>query len=276
MPNSLYAGEIVYDDFNSHALRGDGHSIIVGGERRLFSRTRPPMSANPRDFSVKFEDVAETIPRDEWGDRIKEQLEKMARVSDFQDFPPHDQRDGPLCWANGPAHAMTTVRVMQGAPYVEMSAASVAVPISGGHQGGWEGDALKYGAKYGFVSSLLWPNTSTDRSLMRNEACQLDRENHKNMEWIDLGNRFENYATAALNVWPGAVAYNDWSHVVSVCDLVLLDDGHFALRIRNNSGKWGAANRFGQYGYAVFREGARTHGCPDSGFGLRVVTSSIK
>ena len=269
----LFPGETVYDDSNSAELIGDGESVEVGGEKRLLSRMPPPMGASTAGFATEFSAVLTAIPRGEWSARLKEQLELESRVSDWQNFPSYDQNGLPTCWANGPCAALSTIRVMMGLPYVQISSCSVAVPISGGSRGGWEGDALEYLAKYGGVPVDLWPNNSTNRSLMSDAACQASRENFKAIEWIDLGNRFENYATAALLGYPMAVAYNDWSHVVMICDLVEIEPGSFGLRIRNNwSEAWGVANKWGYKGYATFREGARSHGCPSSGYGTRQAT----
>jgi hypothetical protein len=271
----LFANETVYDDANSKELYGDGEVVFAGGDRRLLARIAPPANESTKGFATPFASSGiAKIPRSEWSARLKEQIRLECRVSDYQNFPPHDQNGLPTCWANGPAHAATTMRVMQGLRYVELSSCSVAVPISGGHRGGYEGRALAYAAKYGFVSCKLWPNNSTNRSLMSNAACQADREHYKCLEWIDLGNDFEAYMTCAILGLPMAVAYNDWRHVVSLSDGVEIEGGSFGLRIRNNWGRWGAANKYGFYGYAVFREGQRQHGIPSSGFALRQVTSS--
>lgn len=266
----LFQGETVYDDSNMASLMGDGTKVFAGGEDRWLSRLPPPMGADLNAFSTPFEAAFTQFPESEWDDRLDEQLKNEARVSDYQNFAPYDQDGLPTCWANGPAAALSTMLVMMGFPYRQVSACSVAVPISGGHRGGWEGDALDYLAKNGGVSVDLWPNNSTDRRLMNDSACQADRANHKALEWINLGRDFRNYMTAALMGWPMAVAYNDWSHVVMLCDGVRLDtSAKYGLRIRNNWGDWGAKNKFGYYGYAVFARNARQHGCPSSGFALR-------
>lgn len=272
----LFKNEIVFDDSNSAELIGDGATVNAGGERRLLSRLPPPMGATTAGFATEFSAVLKPFARSDWSAMIKEQLEIEARVSDWQNFPSYDQNGLPTCWANGPCAAFSTLRVMMGLPYVQVSSCSVAVPISGGRRGGWEGDALEYLAKHGGVSVDLWPNNSTDRRLMTDPACVADRANYIATEWVDLGGKFENYVTAALLGYPMAVAYNDWSHVVMLCDVVEIEPGSFGLRIRNNwSEKWGAKNKFGFGGYAVFREGARQHGRPSSGFALRAVKPSI-
>jgi hypothetical protein len=156
-----------------------------------------------------------------------------------------------------------------------MSGMSVAVPISGGTSPGYEGAALQYSAKNGWVRSSLWPNRDNSRRYMSDAACQADRENHKALEWVDLGNDYNKFATACLLNWPIAVAYNDWSHVVMICDLVEIEPGSFGLRIRNNWGdSFGAKGRFGFGGYAVFREHGGAHSRPSSGFALRQQTAA--
>lgn len=272
----LFAAEKVYEpDQDYPELTGDGHSVIVGGEQRLLSRIPPPLGADMSGWSIPWLQAGiDKIPRSEWSARLAEQVEKQSRVSDFQNFPPHDQDGLPTCWANGPAHAATTQRVIQGLPYVELSSNSIAVPISGGRSGGWEGEALKYAVKHGFASVALWNNNDLNRRLNTDPNVIADRENYKPLEWVDCGNDYDAYVTCALLGMPMAVAYNDWSHVVSLSDAVEIEPGSFGLRIRNNWGAWGAENRFGFKGYAVFREGQRSHGRPSSGFALRQVTSA--
>jgi len=175
------------------------------------------------------------------------------------------------CWANGPAQAMTIMRRIQHLPHKQISAASFAVPISGGHSGGWEGNALKYAAEHGGVSTDLWPNYSCDGSLQNRPEVIADRPKHKALKWVDCGSVFERYMAMCLLTRPGAFAYNWMSHVMCMCDGVEIEPGSFGLRVRNSWGEWGAKNDLGFAGFAVYREG---HGTPDSGFHLLQVTAS--
>ena len=272
----LWKNERPLTDAECQELIGDGDSVIANGERRLLSRIKPPVDNDTTGFATPFaKSGIEKIPRHEWDARLKEQVELCTRVSDFQNFPSHDQDGIPTCWGNGPAHAATTQRVIQGLNYVEMSANSVCVPISGGRRGGYEGSALAYAAKHGFASVKYWANNDLNKSLMNDPQVQADRKRHVPLEWIDCGNDFDAYMTIALLTIAGAVAYNDWSHVISTADGVLIEKGSYGLRPRNNWGdRWGSKNKYGFGGYVLFREGQRTHGCPDSGFGLRQMTSS--
>lgn len=260
----------VIDDGNWKLLVGDGDKVDASGETRLLSAIPKPAGHDTREYSLPFSSAFKTIPRSEWSARIKEQKEKRMRVSDFQKFDPHNQGSLPTCWANGPAHAFTTTRVIQGNPLVYISGCSLAVPISGGHSGGYEGDALNYLVKHGGVSVDIWPNTSTNRSLTTDPRCQENRKNHFALESFECDG-FDEFATAALLGLCGAVAYNWWSHVISTADLVEIESGSFGFMQRNNWGDWGSKNDYGFSGYTTMREG---RGTPSSGFMFRQVTSA--
>lgn len=250
----------VYDGSNFHELIGDGTSVVAGGERRL-------LSAIPRQrgrlCGAMFSSQIPLIPRENWSALIKLQKLKKRRISDFQNFKPHDQNGLPTCWANGPAHAFTTMRVIQGLPLVYMSACSAAVPISGGHSGGNEADAGDLSVSRGWASQDVWSNNDTSRSLDSNAAVIESRKHHTAPLILDLGSNFDAYATAALLELPFAVAFNWWSHVISGGDLVELSSGKFGITFRNNWNGWGDKNDLGFDGYVTMAEG---HGTPDSGF----------
>lgn len=249
----------VYDGSNFHELIGDGTSIIAGGERRLLSAM--PRQAG-RLCGAPFRSSIPVIPRSEWSQRIKDQQAKRRRISDFQNFAPHDQNGLPTCWANGPAHAFTTLRVIQGLPLVYMSACSAAVPISGGHSGGNEADAGDYSVKYGWASQSVWANNDTSRSLNSAPTVIESRKHHTAPLILDL-NGFDEFATACLLELPFAAAFNWWRHVISGGDLVEPSPGRFGIMFRNNWGDWGDKNDLGFPGYVTMAEG---HGTPDSGF----------
>ena len=274
MKGALYRNEVVYDSHNSSHLSGDGVKVHAAGEVRLLSRTPEPPGHNRLAYSAPFESAFPIIPRSEWSARCKEQLEQKRRTSDFQNFPPHNQGSNPTCWANGPAHAATTQRVIQGLPYVELSADSVALVGASGHAGGFEGNAFKWASERGWCSTDVWANNLADKSLLNDPKCNENRKHHVALELLDLGSDIDKFATACLlNLGIGG-ASNSWSHVTMVCDLVEIEPGSFGFRHRNNWGNWGASNDYGQPGYAVFRIGA-PHCCTDSGWAIRQITSSI-
>lgn len=272
----------VYDDSNFQELLGEHSTKIngvefrvveAGGDRRILSRVptisgRKMMAAAP-PYAGSFP----VFPRNEWSARIKDQKARKRRISDFQNFAPHDQNGLPTCWANGPAHAGTTMRVIQGLPLVYWSACSAAVPISGGHSGGDEWDAGTYFRDHGAASQAVWPNNDTDRSLNSDQKVIADRPHHVMVQIYRLGS-FDEFMSAALMDIPMtfAVAFNWWSHVISGGDALEIEAGSYGMMYRNNWGNWGDKNDLGQPGYITMREG---HGTPDSGFCIGPVTSSL-
>lgn len=272
MKGALYKGEVVYDSHNFKSLMGDGKVVVANGEPRLLSRTPPPKGHDRRAYSTPFSDSFETIPRSEWSARLKEQLERKSRTSDFQTWPALDQNGTPQCWSNGVAGAAATCRVIQGLPYVQLSPASVAVPISGGNQGGFEGDAVRYGREHGWAPSTLWPQHSCER-LNGDSRVIESRKKFMLLEVYDLGDDFDKLGTACLLNMPCVAAYPDWSHVTEICDLVEVEPGSFAGRGKNSWGNgWGSRNDAGSGGYFIFRENSGPHCRPEGIFALRQVT----
>ena len=260
----------IFDDSNFEELIGDGSTIVVNGVHRMLSRTPKPMGHDTRKYSAKFGDRIPLIPRSEWPDRIAEQKAKKMRVSDHQRFEATNQGNLPTCWAAGTCHTFTTMRAMQGLSPIMLSPCSLAVPISGGHSGGYEGDAVEYFTKHGGVRESLWGATDTSRRLMNDAACVADRELFIAEETLELEG-FDQFATAWLLGFPTVDAYDFWSHVVMGADLLELERGSFGTLQRNNWGHWGEKNDAGFDGYLVMREGK---GTPSSGFMFRQVSSS--
>lgn len=261
----------VYDDSNYKELIGDGKTVEFAGETRLLSAMPKPFGHDTRRYSMKFSEKFPLIPRSEWSARIKEQREKKARVSDYQKFRSTNQGSRPTCWAAGPSHSVTTMRVMQGLPLQFMSPCAIAVPISGGNRGGYEGEAFEKYATDGGVREELWGPTDGNSRLDDNPEVQADRLRHKVLEIYEC-ETFDDWATAALMPFPGAMAYNWWSHVISNGDLIEIEKNSFGLRNRNNWGDdYGDKNDYGFGGYLDMREG---RGTPSSGFVIRQVTSS--
>lgn len=268
---TLFAGEKIYDDYNYHELIGNGQEVMVNGERRFLSRTPKPPGHDCGAYSEPFSKHFGTYPRSEWSALLKDQAIREGRVSDLCDFEPNDQDGLPTCWSQGPAQAASTFRRKMGLPFVRMSACSTAVPISGGHSGGYEGDALSFAAKYGWASVDIWPENNTDRRLIQDPRVAADRQNFIALQWLEIST-WDEWVTACIMQLPGAFAYNWMSHVMMSSDIVEIEANSFGLRVRNSWGRWGAPNKYGFYGFNVYREG---RGTPDSGFVLCQMTSSI-
>lgn len=270
---SLFRGEKVYDspeDF-FRDYPSDGAEIVINGERRLLSRKPRPEGHDSSGYCRrKFGDVFPVIPRSDWSARIKEQIELRSRISDYCDFKPPDQDGLPTCWAIGTCHGLAIKRRTQRLPFKPISGCSIAVPISGGHSGGYEGEAVAYIVKHGAASTDTWPENDTRRSLNTDPAVVADRLNHKIEGAIEV-NGTDEWASACLLTLPGTFAYNWMSHVMTMCDLVEIEKNSFGFRPRNTWGDWGAKNDLGFYGFNTYREG---HGTPDSGWIYEQVTNS--
>lgn len=261
----------VFDDTNWQELIGDGSEIVVGGERRLLSAMPKPEGHDTRVYSKAFGAEVPTIPRSEWSARVKELTELKAHTSQIQTWDSDNQGSYPTCWAAGTCAAYATARVRMGLPYIRFSAMALAVPISGGNSGGYEGDAVEYLTKYGGVPVELWGYT--ERVNKSNDPqVQAARTRFKSLESYECDG-FDEFATACLLGFPCTVSYNWWRHVVMICDLVEIEAGSWGFRIRNNWGPWQDSNEHGKSGYAVFREGK---GTPSGGFAFRQTTATEK
>lgn len=262
----------VYDEHNVRELVGDGNSVVVGNQRYYLSRQPPPPAEAARRKAM-FKEQMKLIPRSEWPARIKAQAAARARVSDYCNFPAYDQKSTNYCWINGPCQAFTIARLQMGLPYRRISSASIGGPITGyKNVGGWELDGIVGLTNIGATTEDAWPNAAINRAY-NTEAVALDRENYKAIEWVEL-ETFDEFATACLEGFPCAVAYNWWRHVVVLCDLVELGPNRYGFLIRNSwSDAWGAKNELGYGGFAILAEGK---GTPSSGFMLRQVRPSAK
>lgn len=266
---SLFSNEIVYDDSNYKQLCGDGKTVKVGNESFLLARTPPPHGYSSEGFSKPYGDSFTKIPRSEWPDRIKEQIRLKSRVSDHIDFEQFYQNGLPTCWAICTAQAATATLRIAGQPYRKLSGCSLAVPISGGHRGGYEGNSVELGVKRGIATVETWPENNTD-DLDDDPRVIEDRKNNQILDCYSLGDDFDMWATMCLNTQCGPFAYDWMSHCMMVCDLVEIEKDSYGLRVRNTWKPWGAKNELGFDGFAVYREG---RGTPDSGYVIRSMTS---
>lgn len=262
---------LIIDESNWRTQIGDGKSVTVAGEKFSLSWQPPAAGHNSRAYSKVFGAEVPTIPRSEWSARIKEQAARKRRISDHQRWQCDNQGSFPTCWSAGTCQAYSTARVMSlgMSSYVRISAMSLAVPISGGRSGGYEGDAVSYLTKHGGVDVKLWGYT--DPSRKSGPEIEANRLLHKSLESYECDG-FDEFATALLLGYPCTVSYNWWSHVVMLTDLVEIESGSYGLRIRNNWGEgYGDKGEYGVGGYAIFREG---RGTPSGGFAFRSVTPS--
>lgn len=239
--SSLYRNEVVIgDEPESFALANpDGFS-------RGYDPTDRPEGYGYTGYAAKMESGL-LIPRSEWQARIQEAESQKARISDIltaNKIPHKDQDNTNYCWANGPTHAAETLRVIQGLPYVSLSPASVAAPMTGYKNiGGWGLAAVKYAISNGFVPSYKWPDNAIERRY-NTEANKLTALSYRIRDWRECKPRsLDEMVSLLLRGYPAALGFNWWGHLVMGAECVWLD-GEIAIRIRNSWRGWGA-NGFG-------------------------------
>lgn len=283
MPAStLLPGEKVFEEADYHDFlakidrSGDHPAVEINGERVLLSRQPPPPGYSAAAYAEPFASAAaaglQLIGKSDLDAAIDDQLERKARCSDYVDFDPFYQNGLPTCWAIGTAQMFSIFRRIMGLPHVQLSGCSLAVPISGGHRGGYEGDSVKYAVEHGVASVATWPENNTDRSLNGRPEVAADRLLHKAVKIIEL-NGDQEWWSLLLRTRPGVFAYDWMSHVMAMCDFVRIEAGRYGYRPRNSWGKWGSNNALGFSGFNVYPMG---HGTPDSGFGILDITPSEK
>lgn len=239
--SSLYRNEVIIDDEpEAFALANpDGFS-------RGYDPADRPEGYGYTGYAAKM-DSSLLIPRSEWQARIEEAERQKARISDIltaNKIPHKDQDRTNYCWANGPAHAAETLRVIQGLPYVSLSPASVAAPVTGFRNiGGWGLAAVKYAINNGFVPSDKWPDNAIDRRYST-ETNRLAALNHRIRDWRECRPRsLDEMVSLLLRGYPASLGFNWWGHLVMGAECVWLD-GDIGIRIRNSWKGWGA-NGFG-------------------------------
>lgn len=239
--SSLYRNEVIIDD-EPQALalaNPDGFS-------RGYDPGGRPEGYGYTGYAAKM-DSSLLIPRNEWQARIQEAETQKARISDIltaKNVPHKDQDRTNYCWANGPTHAAETLRVIQGLPYVSLSPASVAAPMTGFKNiGGWGLAAVKYAISNGFVPSENWPDNAIDRRY-QTETNRQTALSFRIREWRECKPRnLDEMVSLLLRGYPAALGFNWWGHLVMGAEAVWLD-GEIAIRIRNSWKGWGA-NGFG-------------------------------
>lgn len=279
MRSTLYRGEKVFEiqdcqEMMARAAAGKyGRYLNIGQEQRFLARMPRPEGHDSSGYAMPFSAAGiDEIPESDWDAAIDDQIARKARVSDHVDFQQFTQDGLPTCWAICTAQCYSVYRRILGLPHRVMSGCSLAVPISGGHRGGYEGDSLDMAVKEGIASTDVWPENNTSRSYIGDSRVTEDRKLHRVTMWLEM-NTARQWATMLLRTKPGVFAYNWMSHCMTMCDFVRIEAGRYGFRPRNTWFPWGSKNDLGFDGFAVYPLG---HGTPDSGAVMLDITQSEK
>jgi hypothetical protein len=148
--------------------------------------------------------------------------------------------------------AVEAIRALQGQPYIDLSAESVAGPVRNWrNQGGYGGEALEQLQNVGacLASFMDQPNSLSPRRWK--SGWEADRANHRIVAaWASIDDDgFDGVFTAALLRLPVSVGLDWWSHQIMVVGPVILDNGGYGVECRNS---WGS--EYGDDGYFVLTE----------------------
>ncbi len=212
----------------------------------------PPM-AGMQAFSSQFP----LIPRSQWKQLVADG--KGTFIGDLlraNKIPCKDQDGTNYCWAYASVGCVEALRALQGQPYVDLSAESVAGPIKNWrNQGGWGYEALEQLTNVGACRSDFMDSPNSLSPRRWKTGWEADRANHKIVAaWATLDDGgFDAVFTAALLRLPVSIGLDWWSHQVMVTAPVVFSDGSYGVEIRNS---WGS--EYGDDGFAELTESRAT------------------
>lgn len=235
-------GELLnINDDNAHEFI----DVTVDGDKKL-------MGLVPRDYGVmKFGMLGDfatpfNLPIIPASDRKALAIKKKADGTRTCDMVNEygvlslDQDGTNWCWFFGPTGAMMTTYAQLGQPYIPLSPASGAGPLTGYRNvGGYGARALAKIVKDGICSQELWPQSAINPKYDTPES-RANRQLHKITEWYELhGHNGDELDTLLLNNIPVACDYPWWSHVVFLTDIDYDANGNKIYIGRNSwSGNW--------------------------------------
>jgi len=177
----------------------------------------------PRDYqsrplgSFAARSTLKLTPRSEWKDRIAEKTENQSWIWDRCKaiVPILDQNGYSWCHGFGPTGAAMCAREMAGLPYKELSASSVAGPVTNWNKdmGQYIEADMKQIQDVGIAETSFVGMLTNDRRVWTAEA-QANAALHK-MKCLDLDtNNYDELVTCALMGIPTIWGVNDWGHCI--------------------------------------------------------------
>lgn len=216
----------IFDDNNYRLLLPDSSGYVQpqlgGGDRRVMG-CRPRPAGRVVSSAKRFEqsDIA-MVPRSEWAERIASMERTKTRLSDIykrHKLPVQDQNGFGWCHAYSPCNAVMLMLAMQGVPYVRLSEASIAGPVTGWkNRGAWIGEDLEQITKTGVAAWDQVPEFCTDPRTAK-DGWEDDARKRLVIEWVELPSRSEEAVMSCLFArLPVCVGLNWWGHAVTYHD----------------------------------------------------------
>lgn len=157
-----------------------------------------------------------------------------------------NQGQTPLCWMFATTSAAEYARALANLPYISLSPASCAAPITGWRaRGGWGGEGIKFLTETGAVPTSQWADTSFDRNL-NNNTNNAVRQNFRALETERLNPNEQDVVSALLQGFAITGGYNWWTHQVLLLDPIFNNSGQCTgIEIANS---WGTSWSSGGFG----------------------------
>ena len=239
---------LVIDDDNAHEFAGQQST---GQKSTGYEGFHKPGS--PHVFRAGIQ-IAQTIPRSEWHDRIKAgQGTFLSDLLKQKGFHAKDQNGLNYCWAYGSTRAVEAARCKEGLPFVDLAPESVGGPPSNWRNtGGYASEAFDQLQNAGACESSF---LDAPHSLKHNNwkaGWQDNAKQHQAVVWQEIGTDFDQVITCLLSRRPVAAGLDWWEHLVCFLDPVILPDGSVGVLFQNSWGDdWPTA---GAMGYATLTE----------------------
>ena len=260
---------LIIDDANAHLFCGDGPQARATGYRGWQRPDTPHAFRGSRP-------VGQTIPRNQWHDRIKAgQGNFLSDLIKQKGIQAKDQNGLGYCWVYGSTRAVEVQRAVQGLAALDLSPESVGGPCTHWRdQGGYASEAFNQLQDYGACESSfmnaphslrphLWKAGWTDNALL-----------HEAVDWYDIESGdaapcYDEVITCLLDRVPVAAGLDWWGHLVCFLDPIILPDGSVGVLFQNSWGvDWPTP---GANGLACLTESRST---PDGAAAPTIVTEN--
>lgn len=238
--SKLYPGEIFVDHSTHEDLT---HPKEYG---RGYISTPAGFASIAADFPDEW-----IVPPSEYQARIQEAEEKGERQSDralAANLPCKDQAQTNFCFGNAPVHTLEYQRMRQNEEYVELSAASVAAPLSNfRNQGGSGTEAMSRIGEVGILPISIYPLNLVNGSRYFTDENLKIAAKYRHTKWIRIETQAQKFSYLLRRMGIASSGWPWWSHETSDYDVVWFD-GEPAVRNRNS---WGMD--YGHKGFFIIR-----------------------